>query len=106
MTHVRLMRLSKRWFTLLRRLYPADFRDEMGTAVVEAYMDRARDAMKRGGPARLVALWIRALVDSCRNGIADHTSPGGSAHSGRARALGTDRRGFLRGDRSLSRGSG
>jgi hypothetical protein len=49
MRRERLMNLSKRWFTLLRRLYPADFRDEMGTAVVEAYMDRARDAIKTVG---------------------------------------------------------
>ena len=41
------MTLSERWFRLLQRLYPPDFRDEMGDAVVEAYMDRARDALKR-----------------------------------------------------------
>ncbi len=41
MTRAGLMRFSERWFTLLQRLYPADFRDEMGTAVVEAYMDFA-----------------------------------------------------------------
>jgi hypothetical protein len=29
------MKVSDRWFRLLLRLYPADFRDEMGDAVVE-----------------------------------------------------------------------
>jgi hypothetical protein len=33
-----MLNLSERWFRLLRRLYPPDFRDEMGAAVVEAYM--------------------------------------------------------------------
>jgi putative ABC transport system permease protein len=75
MTRERLMTLSNRWFTLLRRLYPADFRDEMGTAVVEAYMDRARDALKTGGPARLVMLWVRALADALRNGPAERVRP-------------------------------
>jgi len=75
MTPERLMNLSKRWFTLLRRLYPADFRDEMGTAVVEAYMDRARDAMRTGGVTRLLMLWVRAGADSLRNGAAEHVRP-------------------------------
>jgi len=75
MTRHRLMHLSKRWFTLLQRLYPADFRDEMGNAVVEAYMDRARDTMKDGGTPRLARLWLRALVDSLRNGPAERIRP-------------------------------
>jgi hypothetical protein len=33
------MNLSERWFRLLQRLYPADFRDEMGNALVEAYLE-------------------------------------------------------------------
>jgi hypothetical protein len=43
----RMLNLSERWFRLLQRLYPSDFRDEMGNAVVEAYMDRARMASCR-----------------------------------------------------------
>lgn len=35
----RQMNLSERWFRLLQRLYPADFRDEMGNALVEAYLE-------------------------------------------------------------------
>jgi hypothetical protein len=82
MTPERLMILSKRWFTLLRRLCPADFRDEMGTAVVEAYMDRARDAMKTGGLTRLGMLWARALADSLRNGPAERVRPAASWRRG------------------------
>jgi putative ABC transport system permease protein len=63
--------LSERWFRLLLRLYPPDFRYEMGNALVEAYMDRACDALKTGGRIRLIALWVRAFVDSLRNGAAE-----------------------------------
>jgi hypothetical protein len=43
----------------------------MANAAVEAYMDRARDALKNGGEIHLVALWLRAIVDSRRNGAAE-----------------------------------
>ena len=82
MTRHRLMHLSERWFTLLQRLYPADFREEMGHEVVEAYMDRARDAMNAGGSARLARLWIRALADSLRNGVAERIRPATSWRRG------------------------
>ena len=75
MTRNRMLNLSERWFRLLQRLYPTDFRDEMGAAVVEAYMDRARDALKKGGRVRLIALWVRALIDSLRNGVAERARP-------------------------------
>jgi len=75
MTRNRMLNLSERWFRLLHRLYPPDFRDEMGAAVVEAYMDRACDALKTGGRIHLIALWVRAFVDSLRNGAAERVRP-------------------------------
>ena len=36
MTRNRMLNMSERWFRFLQRLYPPDFRDEMGNAVVEA----------------------------------------------------------------------
>ena len=71
----RLMSLSERWFRLLQRLYPPDFRDDMGDAVVETYRDRAREALNRGGIIRLAGVWIRALVDSLRNGPGERARP-------------------------------
>src|SRR5215813_8567502 len=71
MTRNRMLNLSERWFRLLRRLYPPDFRDEMGDAVVEAYMDRACDALKTGGRICLIALWGSALVFSLGNGTTE-----------------------------------
>ncbi|HEY7192476.1 MAG TPA: ADOP family duplicated permease [Gemmatimonadales bacterium] len=71
----RLINVSERWFRLLLRLYPADFRDEMGDAVVEAYRDRARDAVNRGGVVRLAGVWVRACADSLRNGPGERARP-------------------------------
>ena len=81
MTRDSLMSLSERWFRLLQRVYPPDFRDEMGRAVVEAYMDRARDATKRGG-TQLAMVWVRALADSIRNGLAERVRPAASWRRG------------------------
>jgi putative ABC transport system permease protein len=75
MIHDRLVDLSERWFRLLERLYPPDFRDEMGDAVVETYRDRARDALQRGGIPRLALVWMRALADSLRNGPGERVRP-------------------------------
>ena len=68
MTHERLIRASERWFRLLLRAYPADFRDEMGLDLVAAYRDRARVTLQRRGVMGLAWLWLRALPDAIRNG--------------------------------------
>ena len=75
MTSDRLVNLSERWFRLLERFYPPDFRDDMGDAVVETYRDRARDALRRGGILRLALVWMSALVDSLRNGPGERVRP-------------------------------
>ena len=71
----RLIDLSERWFRLLLRLYPPDFRDDMGEGLVEAYRDRARDTLARRGLIALAALWLRAFADSLRNGPGERTRP-------------------------------
>ena len=71
----RLMHLSARWFRLLGRLYPPDFRDELGGALVETYCDRARAAWQQGGLPRLALLWLRALADALRNGPGERLRP-------------------------------
>jgi putative ABC transport system permease protein len=69
---------SERWLRLLVRLYPPDFRDEMGEAVIEAYRDRCRAALRSGGVAALTGLWTRALMDSLRNGPGERVRPAAS----------------------------
>ena len=69
------MNLSERWFRLLLRLYPADFRDEMGEDLIATYRDRAVEALKRAGVLALAAVWCAALRDSLRNGLAERLQP-------------------------------
>jgi hypothetical protein len=78
MSHGLLLKMSQRWFRLLERLYPPDFQDEMGNALVEAYLDSARDVLKNRGRIHLMILWLRALIDSLRNGPAEQTRPAAS----------------------------
>src|SRR5688572_28270264 len=73
-----LMLVSERWFRVLLRLYPADFRDEMGGAVVEAYRERAREATARGGARGLARVGVAALVESLRNGLGERVRPASS----------------------------
>ena len=73
--HERLMGLAERWFRLLVRFYPSDFRDDMGEAVVETYRDRARAAAGRRGGLGIIAVCFRALIDTVRNGPGERTHP-------------------------------
>jgi putative ABC transport system permease protein len=68
-------RYSERWFRLLLRLYPVDFRDQMGDALVETWCDRARAAHARGGSLALIGLWIAASLDSTWNGLGERIRP-------------------------------
>jgi putative ABC transport system permease protein len=72
------MAWSERWFRLLLRLYPTDFREEMGDAVSHAYHQRARAALNQGGGAPLARVWLVALVDSLRNGLGERVRPAAS----------------------------
>lgn len=78
MSNARLLKMSERWFQLLGHLYPPDFRDEMGHALVEAYIDSARDTLKNRGRIHLMTLWFRALLDALRNGPAEQARPAAS----------------------------
>jgi predicted permease len=70
----RWLNVSERWFRLLLRLYPPDFRDEMGEALVTTYQARARETSKSSG-FRLAAVWCAALRDSLWNGLGERVRP-------------------------------
>jgi predicted permease len=72
------MKISERWFRLLLRLYPPDFRDDMGDALVETYRDRAREGWQRRGVIGLAAVWLQALGDAIRNGPGERSRPAAS----------------------------
>lgn len=82
MTHDVLLRASDRWFRLLLRLYPTDFRDEMGLDVLDTYRNRARIALTRSGAIGLPYLWLQAFADAIRNGSGERLRPAASWRRG------------------------
>ena len=75
MNERRWLALSETWLRIVLRLYPADFRDEAGDAVVGIYADRCRTALQTGGLLALATVWLRALWDSLRNGFGERVRP-------------------------------
>lgn len=71
----RRMTASERWLRLLLHLYPVDFREDMGDSLVEAYLDRYAEAAVRRPRRALAGMWVRALADSLRNGLAERLRP-------------------------------
>jgi len=82
MTDEQLSRLSERWFRLLLHLYPADFRDEMGSGVVAAYVARAEATLNRRGAMGWAWLLLRALALSIWNGLGERLQPAASWRRG------------------------
>ena len=76
MNEQRWLARSERWLRILLRLYPVDFRDEMGDAVVNTYRERCRTALRTGG-----RLSLTPRVAACALGLA-------AQRPGRARAAG------------------
>lgn len=76
MTETRWLRRTDAYLALLLRLYPRDFREEMGDEVVEAYRERCRKALNGGGVGSLLGVWLGAAGDSMRNGMGERIRPG------------------------------
>lgn len=68
------MTSAARWFRLLLRFYPPDFRDEMGGDLLDAYRRQADEAKQRGG-LRIALVWFAALQDSLWNGLGERLKP-------------------------------
>ena len=78
MNEQRWLERSERWLRILLRLYPVDFRDEMGEAVVNTYRERCHNTLRTRGALALMRIWLRALWDSLRNGIGERVRPAAS----------------------------
>jgi putative ABC transport system permease protein len=87
MNQQKLLHWSERWFRLLLRFYPPDFRHEMGRSFVETYRDQGRDALKQRGRIGLAGVWFRALKDAIRSGGSERLRP---ASAWRSRGWGRD----------------
>lgn len=75
MSEAQWLRWSEVWVRLLLRLFPADFREEMGGEMVETYRDACREALRQGGVGSMLGVWSRALVDALLNGLGERLRP-------------------------------
>ena len=78
----RLLHISERWVRLLLRLYPVDFRDQMGDAVVETYCAKVHEALNRGRAFVVPLVWVAAFADAVRNGLTERVRPAASWRRG------------------------
>lgn len=69
------LRRAERWYRLLLRLYPREFRRAMGPAMVEAFRDQCRAAYRRSGVSALLGLCLRAVFETFRNAMAERMRP-------------------------------
>jgi putative ABC transport system permease protein len=75
MSEDRLLAIAERWCRALLRLYPSDFRDEMGDGLVETYRDQARGGVRKRGTTAWMGVLMRALGDAVRNGPGERAQP-------------------------------
>jgi hypothetical protein len=54
---------SIRCYRLMMRLYPAEFTNELGDSVDQAFRDLIRDAFRKRGYMGIVMLWFRTVPD-------------------------------------------
>src|SRR4030095_5822157 len=60
----------------LLRVYPNAFLDQFGDQLVQGFGDLAQRALRVGGLARLMMLWMRILPDLAVSGVREHSSAG------------------------------
>ncbi|HET7585005.1 MAG TPA: ADOP family duplicated permease [Gemmatimonadaceae bacterium] len=65
---------ARRWFRLLLHLYPADFREEMGDALISTYEERLR-AARSAGALSVLGVYMSAFADSVYNGLGERLHP-------------------------------
>ncbi|MGH7618969.1 MAG: ABC transporter permease, partial [Gemmatimonadaceae bacterium] len=88
---------SDRVYRLLLRLYPAEFREQYGRAMVDFHRDRVATARRDG--TSMIALWTSTVFDVVRSGLAERFSdmvPGAIAREQLAQDVGYAMRGIAR----------
>jgi putative ABC transport system permease protein len=63
---------SDRFFRLLLRLFPFDFRGDFGSEMEDVFREQRRDAARQGGRFGLARLWWRTLQGIVRTALRQH----------------------------------
>ena len=71
---------SRRLYGGLLQMYPRDFYDEYGTAMMQLFTDQCRSAVREGGARGVFSLWQRSLIDLLAGLFREHlSSPRGTS---------------------------
>lgn len=70
---VRQLSVSERVYLRLLHLYPAQFRQRYGSAMVQLFADQLRDARSARAPGGLVLTWLRTVTDLAATATLEHT---------------------------------
>jgi hypothetical protein len=68
--------LSARLYQALLVVYPSEFRQAYGSPMLQVFRDCCRRALGETGPAGLLALWARTLLDTLQTAIEEHVQRG------------------------------
>ena len=68
--------LSARIYHALLVVYPSEFRQAYGSPMLQVFRDCCRRALGDAGPAGLLALWARTLLDTVQTAFEEHAQRG------------------------------
>src|SRR5262245_7154718 len=61
-----------RWFRVLLRLFPSEFRGDFGRQMADDFREQRDDAAGRRGPPGVRRLWLRTVADLLRRAPQEH----------------------------------
>ena len=62
---------SRAFYRALLSVYPVEYRDRFGPDVLEAFLDRCRNALDRRGLPGLGVQWLRGGVDALAHAVSE-----------------------------------
>jgi hypothetical protein len=68
--------LSTHLYRVLLAIYPFEFRQAYGSPMLQVFRDCCRRALGDAGPAGLLALWARTLLDTVQTALEEHVQRG------------------------------
>jgi hypothetical protein len=72
----RSLTLSSRLYQALLTIYPSEFRRAYGVPMVQLFRDSSLRALRETGPAGLISLWGRTMLDTVQTAIEEHAQRG------------------------------
>ena len=71
-THPSRLPVSQRFYALMLRAYPTEFRREYGPHMAQLFRDSGQAAESRKGPTALLYFWLTVLIDLLKTAPKEH----------------------------------